>query len=78
MKLECRACNGIMVRSTISTGNATGIALGLVLFAIGVVLCFTIVGAIVGIPLCILALFMGGKRQKVWKCRNCKAIISRA
>jgi hypothetical protein len=35
-------------------------------------------GPIIGIPLCICALFMGGKRLKVLKCGNCGAITERA
>ena len=78
VKLECKACDGVMVKSSVSSGNAAGIVLALVVFAVGVVLCFTIIGALIGVPLCILSLFMGGKRQSVWKCRKCKAIIQRA
>ena len=60
-----------MKKKTISKGNTTGILLALVVLGIGVALCFTGIGAIIGIPVIILALFMGGKRQKVWLCKNC-------
>jgi hypothetical protein len=52
--------------------------LALIVLVIGVVLCFTIVGAIIGVPLIILALFMGGKRKKVWQCPECKWVAPRA
>ena len=78
MKLQCQACSGVMVKKTISSGNLTGILLGLVVFCVGVVLCFTLVGAIIGIPLCLLALCMGGKTQKVWRCKACKTVLPRA
>ncbi len=67
-----------MVKRTISSGNALGIALALIIFVVGVSLSLTVVGAIIGIPLCILALFIGGKRRKVWRCRKCSSIIDRA
>ena len=74
--MKCQACGTDLKRKTVSTGNATGIALALIVFVIGVALCTTCVGAIIGIPLCICALFMGGKRKKVLYCPNCKTIVS--
>jgi len=51
---------------------------GCLLFIIGVVLCFTFVGMIIGIPCILIALFMGGRTQPVWKCANCGAVVERA
>ena len=33
----------------------------------GLLLCFTLVGAVIGIPL----LIVGGRKAIVWKCSNC-------
>jgi len=67
-----------MHKTVISSGNAGGIALALIVFLVGVVLCFTAIGFICGIPICLCALLMGGKRQRVWKCRRCKYVFNRA
>lgn len=66
-----------MVRKVKSSGNCLGIALALIIFVFGVWLCLSIIGAIAGVPLCILALFIGGKRSKVWQCVRCKAVAAR-
>ena len=76
--LTCRQCMGPMKMSVVTSGNCLGIALALVLFAIGIAMCCTIVGAIIGIPVCLCALFVGGKRRKVWKCQSCGCIVERA
>lgn len=75
--LKCQQCGGSMLKKTKSSGNALGIALALIVFVVGVLLCLTVIGAIIGIPLCILALFIGGKRSKVWQCRQCGYVIPR-
>ena len=54
------------------------LAIAVLVFIVGVVLCFTTAGFIIGIPLCVVALFIGGKRRKVWKCRQCGSIVDRA
>ena len=71
MIIKCKECGATLERKTVSSGNATGIAVALIVFAIGVFLCTTCVGAIIGIPMCICALFMGGKRTKIWYCPEC-------
>lgn len=73
----CQYCRGALVPSTISSGNASGIALALIVLVIGVALCFTLLGALVGIPLIIASLFMGGKRTRVWMCPRCRVAINR-
>lgn len=69
--IECKQCSGDMKKQTISEGNLTGILLALILLGAGIVISLTGIGAIVGIPLILLALFTGGKRKKGWKCKNC-------
>ena len=66
-----------MKKAVQSSGNCLGIAIALVLFATGFVLCFTLIGAIIGIPLMICALFVGGKRKKIWKCGSCGYLFER-
>lgn len=74
---RCNLCGAPMKRSKYSTGNAAGIAGAIIVLLIGIALTMTIIGAIAGIPLIICALFMGGKTQKVWKCKSCKHIEKR-
>jgi hypothetical protein len=80
MKLTCHACNGTMVKKTISSGNCAGLALALITLCAGVVIFFLIpvLGWVIGPAICLCALFMGGKRSKVWRCRSCGSIIARA
>lgn len=78
---RCRLCNSEMKQSVVSSGNVAGIAVALLVFAAGLILTFGGLfcgGWLIGIPLCILALFMGGKRKRVFKCRSCGAIYDRS
>lgn len=70
---KCHLCGSSLVKTTISKGNASGIALALVVLFIGILILLTGWGAIIGIPLCICALFMGGRRIKVLRCPKCGA-----
>ncbi|MFW6336657.1 MAG: hypothetical protein ACOC3G_05985 [Phycisphaeraceae bacterium] len=58
-----------------SEGNALGILIALAFFMTGflllIFLWWTIIGAIVGAVMMIVSLFMGGKRRKVMRCKNC-------
>lgn len=80
--LHCRQCGGTMRKTTITSGNLFGILGALVVFSLGLFLAayflLTIIGPIVGALMMIYALFMGGKRQKVWKCTNCGYYFVRA
>lgn len=78
---RCQLCGHPMKNRIVSKGNAAGIAAALLCFFAGVwitIAGFFCGGPFIGIPLCICALFMGGKRQKVLKCQNCGAIADRA
>jgi len=70
-KIECKQCSGEMKKETISEGNFRGILFALILLGTGIVITLTGIGAIIGVPLILLALFTGGKRKKVWKCKSC-------
>ena len=76
-QLNCQQCGGTMKKTVQSSGNCLGIAIALILLAVGIGLCFTGIGAIIGVPIAICALFVGGKRRKVWKCTKCGYLIER-
>lgn len=71
--LPCPRCQSAMMRSTHSSGNAAGLAGALIVLAIGLVVLILIpvIGWVLGPLIMLAALGMGGKRQKVWKCRPC-------
>lgn len=75
---SCQLCGQTMKARKKSSGNVVGLALALIVLTVGVVLTLTGIGAIVGIPLIILSLFMGGKRYKVWQCPSCSWVAQRA
>jgi len=71
-----------MKKVTLSSGNCLGILLALIVFFAGlfiaVAFILTIIGPIIGVLMMLAALFMGGKRRKVWKCKNCGYVFDRA
>jgi hypothetical protein len=77
---KCNLCGGKMVKTTISTGNVMGIVIALLVLIVGLYITFSALfcgGPLIGIPLCILALFMGGNRKNILKCQNCGAAVDR-
>lgn len=77
---QCPLCKTEMRKTVTSTGNAGGIAGALIAFCIGVVIfaAIPIIGWVLGPLVCLASLFMGGKRQAVWKCGKCGTIFNRA
>ena len=74
--IECKQCGEAMRKEIQSKGNLTGIILALIVLAIGISL--SAIGLwIIGIPVIILSLFMGGKRVKIWKCPECGYFFER-
>jgi hypothetical protein len=75
----CQACGGEMVKKRTSSGNCLGIAIALIVFVVGLVITIAIpvVGWVVGPIIMLCALGIGGKRQKVWRCRSCRSVIPR-
>jgi len=75
----CQQCGGSMKKVVVSSGNCSGIVIALIVFCVGIGIFFTIpvIGWAVGPVICIGALFMGGKRSKVWKCVKCGCIVNR-
>lgn len=76
----CQQCGGKMQKKTISSGNCSGIVVAMIVFCVGILLTVMIpvVGWVLGPLVCIGALFMGGKRSRVWKCRSCGSVVQRA
>ena len=68
-----------MYKTTLSSGNCLGLTLAVIVFFVGIVVIFVIpgIGQILGPLLIVASLFMGGKRQKVWKCSKCGAVANR-
>jgi hypothetical protein len=75
--IPCGVCGGTMKKTSMGRGNIVGLLAALFFVGIGVALCFTGIGALIGIPLIIIGLFTGGKKRKVWRCRQCRAIVER-
>ncbi len=76
----CQHCGSKMKKTVVSSGNCSGLVLALIAFCVGVVITVSIpvIGWVVGPLICIGALFMGGKRSKVWKCTKCGSVVNRA
>jgi hypothetical protein len=75
----CQQCGKEMRKTALSSGNCSGLAVALLVFCAGVLVFFIIpfIGWVAGPIICILALFMGGKKRKVWKCRGCGSVVDR-
>ena len=78
--LDCPQCDGSMKKATITGGVISGLIMALITFTFGVALfvCWPVFGWIIGGLLCLYALTMGGRRRKVWKCRECGYVFDRA
>lgn len=75
--IDCGACGGSMRIYKRSVGNASGIAAAILVFLVGVILCATGVGALIGVPLILVSLFMGGRRESWWRCTYCGHALRR-
>lgn len=73
--LKCKQCNSEMHQAIKSSGNFQGIILALILFFIGLFIVIytfiTIVGPIIGVLIMLYSLSLGGKREKIWRCKSC-------
>lgn len=75
----CHQCGGLMVKKTLSSGNCGGIAVAMLTFCGGLLtLLIPVVGCFACPVICGGALFMGGKRQRVWRCVSCGSYVPRA
>jgi hypothetical protein len=68
---QCIHCSQSMHRTSRREHDYVMQILGIVLFLVGLALCFTVVGLIIGIPLMIVAARIGYKTRKVWACQSC-------
>ena len=76
-RISCQHCGKPMKKTATSTATMTKTGLSMMFFGIGILFCLTIVGAIVGLPMILVAGLLLGKRKKVWKCRGCRVVIDR-
>jgi len=67
-----------MSKKSLSNAGLTKTGIALILIGGGIILCLTIVGAIVGVPMILVGGLIVGKPRKVWKCSKCKIVIDRA
>lgn len=67
-----------MEEQTKTEGNASGVAVGLFIVIVGIVISFIGIGAILGVPLIIYGLFQGGKKKYLWVCPACGYFFERA
>jgi len=77
----CQLCGGRMKKKTKTSGNCLGLAIALLLFFAGLLITvlfwWTIVALFVGPLIMLCALFVGGKKSKVWQCVKCKSVAPR-
>lgn len=68
-----------MRKAKVSSGNFAGIVLALIVFVVGlaVTILIPILGWVAGPLIMLLALGMGGKRTKVWRCKSCRVAFLR-
>jgi hypothetical protein len=80
--VTCQQCGGPMKKTATSSGNCLGLTIALIVFVAGLTITittfWTIIGAVIGILMMVASLFIGGKKQKVWKCRKCGYVFNRA
>ncbi len=67
----CPHCNGQMVQITRTESSLPLQVLGVFVFLIGLGLCLTLIGAVIGIPLIIGAARMGNSKFPVMSCIRC-------
>jgi hypothetical protein len=72
--LICTLCNGEMQQYT---GPRYSRKLGGFLIVAGIICTLFWVGAVLGIPLVIIGLYMIGARRQLWVCKECNTAIER-
>lgn len=77
---SCQQCGDAMKKTSISSGNCIGLLLALIVLfgGIFVFIFIPVIGWVIGPLMCLVALFMGGKRRRVWRCRGCGYFFERA
>lgn len=75
---KCQYCGAPMKKTNaVERSFLTAMFWGLSMIIFGIILCFTVAGAIFGIPLIFIGLFYGSKKKKVLKCTGCGALVDR-
>lgn len=72
--LICTLCNGEMQQYT---GPRYSRRLGLFLIVCGILAILFWIGAVLGIPLLIIGLYMYSAKRQLWVCRECNTAIER-
>ena len=79
---KCHLCGGLMESKTLGAIDEVVMGiLAVIVFMVGLgitVLSGACGGFIIGIPICILALFMPSSSKKVLRCQNCRATVDRS
>ena len=73
-EIECKECGGTMKIKRKAKHNQL---LAIVVLGIAVVISFTGIGLIVGIPLGLYGLYMAAATEKYWLCKTCRAVVQR-
>ena len=66
--IQCKQCEGIMTSKNIAKHNQNATWLFLL---IGTIVTFMVVGAIIGVPLILVGLYLGCGSKSFWVCRSC-------
>lgn len=71
--MDCPNCGEPMQKTTRHEGTVEAVGLALLLIGGGaIVFCAVpVVGWVLGPLMCIVALAQGGKKYKLWRCREC-------
>ena len=77
-KINCELCGELMKKGSIANRGILMQLFLLMVFIAGLWISLSIIGAIVGIPMMILALALSSGKRKVFKCRQCGNIKDRA
>lgn len=79
-QIKCQQCGGEMIKTKRVEKNLGLQVLGVLLFLVGLVLCFTfgVLGVIAGVILMIASARLGYQQKKVWQCRACGYFYERA
>jgi len=71
----CQQCNAPMVRKRRARHSQI---FALFLILVGLAVCCTGIGAVIGIPAILIGIYMGSIADKLWLCPHCRIIIPRA
>ena len=64
----CKQCDGVMTTKRVAKHSQFA---ALLFIIVGIILCCTFVGALIGVPLILVGLYFGIGINTFWVCRNC-------